>query len=353
MKNTQVNWSATNNTVGFLSATELFIIVYSEIFVTQERISCQQGGLEKVSVIVPVYNAAMYVKECVASILGQSYQNIEVLLIDDYSSDNSLQILNGFAHHVNVRVLRNTQNLGSGPTRNVGLQESSGTFICFVDADDWIDKGYIEGLVRTVEKTDADLVVTSYCSVNGQQVKTRKVSKMLVLGMEIYPVAILNPYRNSMPSVWARIYRKQIIDQGKVSFPSARTGQDYEFNLKYMFECQRVSFVPLARYYYYRKEVHKSITVSFRFDYIQGYSHLIETVLSHKRNSAGFVALRKLRGYELYTSCLRKILQSDLSDREKALAFSEVHKQISPWSALERRHYSHLFLCRDSEWIIS
>jgi glycosyltransferase involved in cell wall biosynthesis len=286
--------------------------------------------MEKVSVIVPVYNASDYVSECMESLLRQSYQNIEILLIDDHSSDNSLQILNGFANSKNIKVFWNEKNLGLGPTRNVGLRAATGSFICFVDADDWVEEGYIEGLVSAIKKTGADLVVTSYRSQHGQQFKTKKISSRLIKGTDIYPVAILNPYRNAMPSVCTKIYRKDIFDRGHVFFSSVRTGQDFEFNLKYMFECQCVAFVPLDSYYYYRKDIPGSITVSFRFDYIDGYRHLISVVLSYGREVADLSLLRQFRAYELYTSCRRKILQSSLSSQDRSRALSDLQRHLRP-----------------------
>ncbi len=286
--------------------------------------------MEKVSVIVPVYNASEYISECLESLLQQSYQNIEILLIDDHSSDNCLQILNEFAENQKIKVLWNEKNLGQGPTRNVGLRAASGSFVCFIDADDWVDKGYIEGLVNAIKKTGADLVITSYRSQRGQHFENKKVSSRLVRGADIYPAAILNPYRNAMPSVCTRIYRKEIIDRNNLFFSSVRTGQDFEFNLKYMFACDLVVLLPLDSYYYYRKDVPGSTTVSFRPDYLDGYRHLIHVVLSHGIEVADLSLIRQFRAYELYTSCRRKILQSSLSSQEKSRLISELRKKICP-----------------------
>ncbi len=286
--------------------------------------------MEKVSAIIPVYNASKYISTCVKSLIRQSYQNIEILLIDDYSSDNSLAILRSFLSSGKVKVFQNKKNLGLGITRNTGIRAASGKYICFVDADDWIDEGYIEGLVKTADKTNADLVITSYRSQQGQRVKTRKVVSRIIEGNKIYPAAILNPYRNAMPSVCTKIYRKQIIDRSNIFFSSVRPGEDLEFNLKYMFECQKVVFVPLDSYYYYRKDVKGSISSSIRTDYIFGYRQLINTVLSHGRQTADLSWLRQLRAYELYKSCIRTILRSDLSSHDRLRAFSELEINIRP-----------------------
>ncbi len=187
--------------------------------------------MEKVSIIVPVYNASDYVSECMESLLRQSYQNIEILLIDDHSSDNSLQILNKYNHNKKVKIFCNQKNLGQGPARNVGLCEASGSLVCFVDADDWVDEGYIEGLVNVIKKTGADLVTTSYRSQYGQYFKTRNIDRQLIEGNEIYPFAILNPYRNVMPSACTKIYRKKFLIKVRLffhQFVQAKTTSQFE-----------------------------------------------------------------------------------------------------------------------------
>ncbi len=184
--------------------------------------------------------------------------------------------------------------------------------------------------MNAIKKTGADLVITSYRSQNGQDFKTKKINPQLIAGDEIYPFAILNPYRNLMPSVCTKIYQKHIIDRSKILFSSICTGEDYEFNLKYMFECQLVVMISLDGYYYYRKKVMGSTTESFRPDYLYAYRHLISIVLKYGKDVADLKSLRQLRAYELYTSCIRKVLKSDLPPQERRFILSYLDKQFHP-----------------------
>lgn len=115
-----------------------------------------------VSVIVPVFNAESFVEECVASILTQTYSNLEVLLIDDGSSDRSLTLLKGIAEHDNRIIVITKNNGGVSSARNVGLDSASGDYIGFVDADDIIEPNMIEVLVSACLNSGSDVACCSF-----------------------------------------------------------------------------------------------------------------------------------------------------------------------------------------------
>ena len=113
-----------------------------------------------VSIIMPIYNAERYLKEAIESVLNQNYTNFELLLINDRSTDNSKDICEKYAEKYNKIVLleNNTENHGPGPTRNIGLDNATGDFIYFMDADDWIDKSLLEICIDRMRETNADIV---------------------------------------------------------------------------------------------------------------------------------------------------------------------------------------------------
>lgn len=116
--------------------------------------------MSKVSIIIPVYNAEKYLREAIESVLNQTYTEFELLLINDRSTDNSREICEEYIQKDNRIVLfeNNTENHGPGPTRNIGLDNVTGEFIYFMDADDWIDKNLLECCVDRMRETDADIV---------------------------------------------------------------------------------------------------------------------------------------------------------------------------------------------------
>lgn len=117
---------------------------------------------KKVSVIVPVYNAENYLKKCLDSICGQSYKWLEILLINDGSTDDSGQICREYARKDNRIAVINKPNGGSTSARKRGIMSATGKYLCFVDSDDWIEKDMIEMLVTVAEKNQVDLVVSDF-----------------------------------------------------------------------------------------------------------------------------------------------------------------------------------------------
>ena len=111
-----------------------------------------------ISVIIPVYNSAQYLKECVDSVLAQSYSNYEILLIDDGSKDNSLDICNEYAKSDSRVKVFHKENGGASSARNVGLNKAQGKYIFFLDSDDYIKDDTLEKLIDTAVKEKADLV---------------------------------------------------------------------------------------------------------------------------------------------------------------------------------------------------
>lgn len=195
---------------------------------------------EKVSIIVPVYNAAPYLGRCMDSLLGQTYPNTEILLVDDGSTDASGGICDGFAHtHSNVRVFH-TPNAGVSAARNRGMEECRGEYLTFVDADDVLADGALEALVRMMEEENGDVAGCGYfefrgggCDWNGkghreegtETGKGRREAEVL-RGMEFVEHGILR----SDTRCWSKLYRKGGV--GGLRFDTGLTiGEDMLFLL--------------------------------------------------------------------------------------------------------------------------
>ena len=114
-----------------------------------------------VSVIVPVYNSEKYLTECIESIMAQHYSNIEVILIDDGSTDNSGRIIDNYAQRYSQIRAIHTDNQGVSSARNCGIEMSSGDFITFIDADDWITPDYVEYLLQVLISTNSDFAIST------------------------------------------------------------------------------------------------------------------------------------------------------------------------------------------------
>lgn len=176
-----------------------------------------------VSIIIPVYNVSCYLHACITSVISQTYQNIEIVIIDDGSTDGSGVICDRFAEKdARIRVTHST-NRGLASARNLGLKKAGGMFISFIDSDDWMELHTIETLVKAAMETDADLVTAGICS--------EYVGKTIHRGKRIEHTQmfrgkeILDAFSKGMFShvAWNKLYRPVCFDG--IQYPD---GQNYE-----------------------------------------------------------------------------------------------------------------------------
>lgn len=119
--------------------------------------------MDKVSIIVPVYKVEKYLSRCVESLINQTYRNLEILLVDDASPDNSRRIIKEFAEKdLRVRPLYQEHNLGVSQARNRGLEEMTGDWVCFCDGDDWYDIDYVEKMLQCASREMSDYIICNY-----------------------------------------------------------------------------------------------------------------------------------------------------------------------------------------------
>lgn len=112
----------------------------------------------KISVVVTAYNVGMWIGHCLTSILASSHKELEVIVVEDFPTDNTHEIVSGFASDKRVRVIENKENVGAGMSRRIGIQNSTGDYIITIDGDDYISEDYLEVLARKAEETGADIV---------------------------------------------------------------------------------------------------------------------------------------------------------------------------------------------------
>lgn len=218
------------------------------------------GFMPLVSVIVPVYNVENYLNECVDSILQQSYDNLEVILVDDGSQDNCPKICEEYAKHdIRVKVVHK-KNEGLGLARNSGLDIASGYFVTFVDSDDTLPKKAIEILVKNLIENNAQFCKGEYQRFNGNRFIKGKAIASGVFINDAIEEGIIARMLGSSPeksdsiemSVWATIYDRKIIDDNNLRFESERVwiSEDLMFNLPYLKLCNKAVLVSELVYNY-------------------------------------------------------------------------------------------------------
>ena len=212
----------------------------------------------KVSVIIPAYNVEQYIDECLNSVLNQTYKNLEIIIVDDYSTDNTYNILKNYAKKDNrIKLYRMKKNGGVSRARNEGLKHITGNYLYWIDSDDWIDLNYIETMVGIAEKTGVDIVVnknTFICYTNkNNKLKCKKYN--LINKNNINGYDSLNG-KNSFvifPFLWNNLIRVSFLKQVKPYFPEDTWGEDAFFMMQLLSNTENTYILYGDRYYYRRR----------------------------------------------------------------------------------------------------
>ena len=218
-----------------------------------------------VSVVLPTYNVAQYLQQCLESVAAQTYRNIEVIIIIDGATDGSYEIAKDFCKTDDRFAVYWQENAGSGPARNAGLAHCKGEFVMFVDPDDWIEPELLEKLYEAQNQGNYDLVASertiALCDKSGEIVRIapkhyknetivgqQKVRQVFMRMLEMLVVS--NPTQ--------KLYKMELIREYNVQFPDLRRSQDIVYNYRYY---DHISSLRLIDYsgYNYRKNLQASI----------------------------------------------------------------------------------------------
>jgi glycosyltransferase involved in cell wall biosynthesis len=214
---------------------------------------------EKVSIVVPVFNVYDYLPKCVDSLLGQSYKNIEVILVDDGSFDGSESLCDGYAADRRVKVIHK-ENGGQSSARNLGIQSVTSEWVTFVDSDDYVERDYVEVLLSLVKSCDADISVTSFKFITPRKTVDHGTGEVAVMSGETAIRRMLLDDGFDM-GPWAKLYRTAYFD--KYTFPEGKLFEDSLATYQVMSEASKVVFKSVGSYRYVNRP---NSTVRGRFN---------------------------------------------------------------------------------------
>lgn len=200
----------------------------------------------KISVIVPIYNTEKFLRKCIESILNQTLQELEVILINDGSKDNSHNICLEYVEKYPKKIIYiNNKNIGCSATRNLGIKLAQGEYIAFVDSDDYIEKTMYEELWKVKEKYDSDIVVCGITYVNLIE-KTKKDSIPKIINQNEY-----FKHKNRIANPINKIFRKKIILENKIFFPvNTHYSEDLVFCFKALLSTKKIDSISKSLYNY-------------------------------------------------------------------------------------------------------
>lgn len=298
------------------------------------------------SVIVPIYNVEAYLEECLESICNQSYENFELILVDDGSEDMCPQICDRFASNNSKIKVIHKKNQGLVEARKTGVSLANGEYIVFVDSDDWIEASMLENCHRYLKDGGIDVLVLEYYlnSLKGEEryrnyinpgeyteekLKTEIVNKMLYAG-KYYVFGIA-------PSVWSKVFKGELLRKhistvdGKITM-----GEDVAITYPCLAHSEKVRVVDEA-YYHYR-----FVENSMSRDSGESYFGKIEVLFDWLEQKQSVIGIEQLKMYKVMLFCLgiERIL---LGDNNISVAIKKV-KEIC-----KRERYQKLLKCIDIE----
>lgn len=212
--------------------------------------------MDKISIIVPIYNVEKYLEVCLNSIINQTYKNLEIILVNDGSTDSCLDICNKYKIKDERILLINKQNGGLSDARNMGIEVASGKYIMFIDSDDWIDLNMVEILYKVHVKYNACLVQCGFIREfeENEVILDNNIQNTIIKILDNKQVlkSICNTDGVKNIVVWNKLYRKDLFDN--ITFPKGRIYEDGFTTYKILDKSKRIIDINNQMYHYRQRE---------------------------------------------------------------------------------------------------
>ena len=305
--------------------------------------------MDLISVIVPIYKVEQYLKKCLDSVCAQTYQELEIILVDDGSPDNCGAICDDYAKRdARIQVLHK-QNAGLGLARNSGLEVATGKYVIFVDSDDWMELDMVETLVRAAQQHSAEMVICGYrvvpqsgipreCPVCKSTERYEGAEQILpqILAPIVGPKWINGAEDVQEMCVWTNLYSVDLIREYNLRFVNEREflSEDFFFNISYITKAKTIVRVPELLYCYRYNET--SLSNAFRPNRVKLLNNLIGRAIDLLRTE-GIYDMMSDRLKRTYIKKLRHglmhVSQAKLTGKEKRAQYeyalqSEITKVV-------------------------
>lgn len=273
---------------------------------------------ELISIIIPVYNVENYLNRCLDSVIEQSYSNIEIIVIDDGSNDDSGKICDEYALIDSRIKVIHKENGGLSDARNYGINEHKGKYITFIDSDDYVEPTYIETLYNAIKKYDADIAICSYQCIyeNGTILKQRENMKCLLNPEETLEEILYQT--NFNVSAWAKLYKDELFKENR--YPKGKIFEDAYTTYKLILASKKIS-VDLKIEYNYMIRENSILTSKFsekKLLLINAYEEMGKEILKHYPNLE-----KSVKRSQVYAniSTLRQMIYIDnrMKNKEKEI----------------------------------
>lgn len=222
--------------------------------------------MKKLSVIVPVFNVSSLIVRCIDSLINQSYLNLEIIIVNDGSTDDSYEYIKQYLNYPQIKYIYQ-KNQGLGQARNVGMHNSTGDYISFVDSDDWVDLDLYQIMIREMEQSKTDIALcgikNEYNNYISSNERYNYPINNVITGRKALCLLSRSDNNNYLisPVVWNKIYNKELLLKNNLAFLKRSYWEDDVFSFQTFMEANSVCVVPNVYYHYYQRE--GSITKRF------------------------------------------------------------------------------------------
>ncbi|MGM9594487.1 MAG: glycosyltransferase family 2 protein [Candidatus Onthomonas sp.] len=287
---------------------------------------------DKISVIVPIYNVEPYLRKCVDSILAQTYQNLEIILVDDGSPDSCGAICDEYAKKDSRVTVIHKSNGGLSDARNAGLDVITGNYVAFVDSDDWIEAQMYEKLLGYLKHFNADIALGGVADEweHDGTITTVKVSDYGCTPFAVNPIEAMRRYFHGSWAAWDKLYKAELFQD--VRYPVGEINEDEAIVLHLLSKCSCICYTNEIFYHYMKRPSHRSITISdFSVKKLAWQKHCADNLKFIQKNYP-----------ELEADAAARYRDSLLwSLTEIALSNDDFTDQIKDLRSELRDHYSH------------
>ena len=278
----------------------------------------------KISIIIPVYNVESYLAKCLDSVINQTHENIEILCINDGSTDNGGMICDEYAKRDRRMRVFHKDNGGLSTALNIGLQEATGDYIGFVDSDDWIENDMFEVLYNALNKGNALLSVGNFYVASDTESAPMKnrggitKEKITTQDLLLYPL-MRDDYRGFCSYVWNKLYDAKAVIGSKLLFDEEiKYGMDviFYYSLVLLNKCSGV-YTNKPIYHYYQREgaITKTKSFTLKHDILKAYKQVEQLFETNGYTDISFW----VRGFYCYHASVVAEMALDVGDREELL----------------------------------
>lgn len=235
----------------------------------------------KVSIIVPVYNVEKYLSKCLESLINQTLKDIEIVCVNDGSTDNSLSILKEYANKDSRIKVIDKQNKGVSVARNLGIEVATGEYLMFVDSDDYLIENACEKALNTIEHNNSDICIFGhYDLVDGKLVKS-SVNKDIIKAQKQNN----QTYTDFSINIWDKIYNREFLIRNSINFiPNLKTSEDVIFNFICQFNNPNVSYSTEPLYVYRLTRENSATSKSYISSDIEALKQFMQLAIFKNQN---------------------------------------------------------------------